>query len=516
MSAEVVCPSPARVEMTGSPWTVEGGKLQREFMSLAAPGESDRWHQLQALQRGHLPLEPLIVQLVNGAVSPQADLLAALWGQIDRAGVERLLASAAGADPRPWLEAARQELPRLALQPRVIAAWLDPLLVHQTQVDPSQQLCWLEVLAHFQDPRVAQRLRRRVLELSRQGSTAPARPDGRVAALPLLPLLGRQRQRQDAPLLLQCSLDPGPLPWRRAALEGVALGLSAWPLPLLIPALERLAEDLSPALAAQAVDLLARVPGGQRSLRQLDGRRMEPSVAARLQRRLLCTPLVLVVHGRQGGEIPLVFTDLAQQLAQRRRAPVLLQALTAEAPMADANFWHQAQRAGGLTMVPLLLLPGEHVRRDLPALALAWRSAAKAALGESAASRLSLRRHPFLGSWPTWHALLVEKLEHAAAGRPWIWLHHPLQGRLAQRYLQHLARVLGRVGLAAPEPGQPLELPEGVGATGLVVPLGLAPSRMAESLNMGGLAPCTWEVLPPLLDLPGVRTFLLDRLEALA
>jgi len=61
-----------------------------------------------------------------------------------------------------------------------------------------------------------------------------------------------------------------------------------------------------------------------------------------------------------------------------------------------------------------------------------------------------------------------------------------------------------------------LELPEGVGATGLVVPLGLAPSRMAESLNMGGLAPCTWEVLPPLLDLPGVRTFLLDRLEALA
>ena len=501
--------------MAGSPFTVEGGNLLREFQPLAAPGESDRWHQLQALRRGRLPVQPLIDQLLSGALAPQADLLAALWGQLDRAAVACLLASAASADPLPWLEAARQELPSLAMQPRVIDAWLDPLLEHQAEAAEGLQPIWLEVLAHFQDPRVAQRLRRCVLELSRSTAAPSGQPDAQAAALPLLPLLGRQRQRQDAPLLLQCSLDPGPLAWRQAALEGVALGLSAWPLPLLIPALQRLAEDLSPALASQAVDLLARLPDGQRSLRWLARRRLDPAVEARLLRRLQNTPVVLVVHGRQGGEIPSVYIDLAQQLAERRRAPVLVQALTAAAPTADASFWHQVERAGGLTLVPLLLLPGEHVRRDLPALAGAWRAAAEAALAERG-PRLSLRRQPFLGSWPAWQALLVEQLEHAAAGRPWVWLHHPLQGRLAQRYLQHLARVLGRMGLAAPEPGQRLALPEGVGTTGLLVPLALAPSRMAESLTMGPLAPSSGPVLPPLLELPGVRTFLLDRLEALA
>jgi len=493
---EVPIRLPVRVEATGSRLDVEG--------------DADRWSQMQLLRRGRQPLEPWIEGLVGGGVAPDADVLAALWGQLNRAAVERLLASAAAVDPSPWLQAARQELPALVAQPAVIEAWLEPLLEHQAQARMPEALVWLEVLAPFQDPRVAQRLRRVLLEGS---CTQAADGDTDLAPLlPLLPLLGRQRQRQDAPLLLQWSLEPRPLAWRRAALEGVALGLSAWPLPLLIPALQRLAEDLSAPLASQAVDLLARLPDGQRHLRPLACRSLDPAVALRLQRRLQAAPLVLVVHGRQGGEIPAVYGELARDLAQRRRAPVLLQALTAEPPEADAGFWAAARRAGSLTLVPLLLLPGEHVRHDLPALASAWGAAA---VQRAEGPAPSVQRRPFLGAWPDWQTRLAAEVHAAAAGRPWAWVHHPLQGRLAHRYLEHLGRVLGQAGQPAPEPGQSPVLPQERGEAPLVLPLSLAPSRIAESLNMEGVLPQASEVLPPLLELPSMRTFLLDRLEAL-
>jgi hypothetical protein len=48
----------------------------------------------------------------------------------------------------------------------------------------------------------------------------------------------------------------------------------------------------------------------------------------------------------------------------------------------------------------------------------------------------------------------------------------------------------------------------------LLAPLTLAPNRLSESLNMGARA-ASAEVLPPLLDLPPVRDFLLTQLEAL-
>ncbi len=480
---------------------------------LTVEGDAEHWAQLQALRRGRLPLEPWLEGLISGALAPEPELLAALWAQLSRPAVERLLASGAAADPGPWLAAARRELPALVAQPAVVEAWLEPLLEHQAQCPPLQARPWLEVLAAFQDPRVAQRLRRVVLEASRLASE-PGAFDGDLEELvPLLPLLGRQRQRQDAPLLLGCALDPGPLAWRRAALEGVALGLSAWPLPLLVPALQRLAEDLSSALAEQAVDLLARLPQGQRALRALRTRSLDPAVAERLQRRLQNSPLVLVVHGRQGGVIPSLYRDLAQELGRRRGAPVLVQALTAEAPAADAAFWLAAQRAGSITVVPLLLLPGEHVRRDLPALVAGWRAATAGALPEGPGPSVGWR--PFVGSWPAWQSLVGDVVREAAAGRPSAWLHHPLQGPLAQRFLHHLARVWGQAGVPAAEPGPALRLaldPEG---SALLVPYGLAPSRTAESLNMEGVVPPAWEVLPPLLELPSVRTFLLDRLEAL-
>jgi hypothetical protein len=102
----------------------------------------------------------------------------------------------------------------------------------------------------------------------------------------LLPLLGHQRYLDDFPLLRQRALDPLPLLQRRAALEGLAVGLAAWPALPLRQALGALVGDLDPALAATAVDLLARLPGGLADLAGLDRGRLAPELAQRVERRL--------------------------------------------------------------------------------------------------------------------------------------------------------------------------------------------------------------------------------------
>jgi hypothetical protein len=318
----------------------------------------------------------------------------------------------------------------------------------------------------------------------------------------LLPLLGRQRRPQDASLLLACALEPAPLFWRQAAVEALAVGLSAWPLPDLVAGLRQLALDLDPGLAAQAVDLLARLPEGQGVLRELNPEQLDPSVASRRARRLRCSPLVLVVHGRQGGVIPMVLQALATALEQRRGAPVLLQALTAAAPEPDQAFRLAAQRSGAITVVPLLLLPGGHVRRDLPELTAQWRA--------QVGARVELRRRPFLGAWPAWQHLLVAQWQAATAGRSWRWLHHPLDGELSNRYLAYLHQLLGVPGLAAPYQDPPAAITEAA----VLAPLTLAPNRLSESLRME-LSAASVEVLPPLLELPAVRDFLLVSLGAL-
>ena len=83
-----------------------------------------------------------------------------------------------------------------------------------------------------------------------------------------------------------------------------------------------------------------------------------------------------------------------------------------------------------------------------------------------------------------------------------------------QRYIAHLGRQLGQPGVPAPEGDQLLQLPPLPGASALVVPLALAPNRMAESLNMDAEVPRGCEVLSPLLSLSAMRSVLLDRLEA--
>jgi sirohydrochlorin ferrochelatase len=148
--------------------------------------------------------------------------------------------------------------------------------------------------------------------------------------------------------------------------------------------------------------------------------------------------------------------------------------------------------------VPLFLLPGGHVRRDLPAIAAAW------------AARRPLRRLPFLGAWPAWQGALAAELDELAArstaGEAPGLLHHPLEGRLPARYLAHLSAVTGaacRPASYSAADGQDLRLPEDAA----VLPLALAANRLTDALAE--------RVGPPLLGRERFRRLLLQALEDL-
>ncbi len=263
----------------------------------------------------------------------------------------------------------------------------------------------------------------------------------------------------------------------------------------------------------------------------------------------MATPLLLVVHGRTGGVIPEVYQQLARELEQRRQAPVGLTALTAPPPEPGAGAGDRR-----LTLVPLLLLPGNHARVDVPALARqlqATAGAARLAAGEafdpadagagggpgSGASKADLgvdsargqscgvaagdrlRRLPFLGAWPAWQRALAAELaalaDPAASGegsaaRPPLLLHHPLESRLAPRYLEYLQRRLGCRCLAAPYSSQH-SAALALAIDGPVLPLALAANRLTERLEpqLGRLQAA------PLLERPRLRQLLVDQLAAL-
>jgi hypothetical protein len=209
---------------------------------LPAGGSPRRWPWLQGLRRARdLDLEPWLQAVETGSLRPDPDLLAALAERLDGPAAARLLA---------W--------------------WLA-----QPAADPAL----LAVIGRHRHPRCRALLRQALAPID-DGPAAAARSAW------LLPLLGHQRHPDDFPLLRERVLAPLPLQQRRAALEGLAVGIGAWPPLPLCQVLVALVGDLDPALAAAAVDLLARTPGGAPALAGLDRRLLAPELARRVERRL--------------------------------------------------------------------------------------------------------------------------------------------------------------------------------------------------------------------------------------
>jgi hypothetical protein len=440
------------------------------------------------------PLPPLSVPAVEPGVVPEA--LPPI-GSAERWPWLQDLRRRSGFDLEPWLR---------ALETGGLELRADLLTVLAERLNPDQQLrllrCWRrqphpdaalpELLARDRHPATAAWLHN---ELAAGPAAMGAALPPPVAAA-LLPLLGHQRQPSAWPLLQAWLRAPIPLRLRQAALDGVARGLSAWPRQPLAGQLAALSEDLDPCLAAAAVDLLARLPAARTQLLPLRRRPLDAAVAARLDRRLAALPvqpLLLVVHGRSGGVLPPELIRLAAALEQRRGAPVRIQALTAPAPPDPADLVRPGVPLG---LVPLLLLPGAHVRHDIPAVVAHW-------------SRLTaVRRLPFLGAWPAWQRALREEV--AALAAPVELWHHPLEGPLAGRYLRHLERFCA----ARCRPAAGAEAGGGGGSDpspASVLPLTLAANRLTEALEPRlGAA-----VAAPLLARPRLVEQLLALLEAL-
>lgn len=420
--------------------------------ALPAPGHADRLPWLLSLRRQRpLVLEPWLRAIEVGQLEPEPDLLAVLADQLNADAAVRLL--------RFW--------------------WQSP---ERTPSLPN-------LVGRVRDRAVAELL----------GAALTDGGEGRLDSASqaiLLPLLGHQRRASDFPLLQRLALQPGPRQVRHSALEGLSLGLSAWPLPALRSTLVRLASDLDPRLAGSAVDALARLPNARFPLILLERSSLEVSVAERLRRRLRALPastLLLLVHGRADGFIPPDFRLLAAELEQRRGAPVLLRALTDPSPLPPEPLGKP------LSLIPLFLLPGGHVRQDVPAFVTALRR------------RGPVRVLPFLGAWPCWQRALAFEVAQGAADRARTrWLHHPIAGPLALRYLAHLERVTGAACIQTPEAYGDLVALAGDQRVDLM-PLSLGASRLSELL-----APLLGEAAAaPLLARPALRESLLQSLEVL-
>ena len=133
--------------------------------------------------------------------------------------------------------------------------------------------------------------------------------------------------------------------------------------------------------------------------------------------------LRLIVHGSKGGKIHPILSYLIKQVQHLRGSSVELEILTKK-QLQDSN-------SSSIWLIPLLLLPGKHVRNDVPRILDRLRN-----------QGIKTNFLPFLGSWPQWLSILeyLIRLE-SNIGRP-ILLHHPLNKEMGSTYLNCISRRL--------------------------------------------------------------------------
>ncbi len=131
----------------------------------------------------------------------------------------------------------------------------------------------------------------------------------------------------------------------------------------------------------------------------------------------------LVVHGSSGGKIHPCFYELMKDVQNLRGMDVHLEAITSgSVPSSkDCSVW----------LVPLFLLPGQHVRHDIPSIRRRLRN-----------EGITTNLLPFLGSWLDWLLILKNFIKREAlCGVPAL-IHHPLRPGVSRRYLRFLEKQL--------------------------------------------------------------------------
>ncbi|WP_320675825.1 DNA mismatch repair protein MutS [Prochlorococcus sp. MIT 1300] len=172
-------------------------------------------------------------------------------------------------------------------------------------------------------------------------------------------------------------------------------------------------------------------------------------------------PLHLIVHGRPGGFVESCLMDLASSLRSRRGSSVVVEALTADSlPITSSkSAW----------LIPLFLLPGHHVRHDVP-------------LIRDRLHHLGVKVNllPFLGAWYSWNRLLLEFLTSKVCHGSVALIHHPIRQGLGDRYISSLKQFL-KTQIIPFENWNSYDLL--TKKQYYPIPLALAPNHMADSMN---------------------------------
>ncbi len=138
-----------------------------------------------------------------------------------------------------------------------------------------------------------------------------------------------------------------------------------------------------------------------------------------------CRPRVirLIVHGSSDGRPHPLIKSIAMGLENIRGVPVEIEVLTSKKSMESSS--------DSIWLVPLLLLPGSHTRKDVPLIASRLRT-----------QGVNVGILPFLGALKSWLYILRHLIQIEFQDEPICFTHHPVKNHLFNRYTDYLSKEL--------------------------------------------------------------------------
>ena len=135
--------------------------------------------------------------------------------------------------------------------------------------------------------------------------------------------------------------------------------------------------------------------------------------------------LHLLVHGSKGGEIHSSLIALVDQLKRYKNRSVSIEALTQDdPPRVDIG-------KKSMILVPLFLLPGNHVCNDVPKIFKRFKE-----------DDQDIKLFPFLGSFYPWLSLIGDWIINQSSFNKPALIHHPLSTNTSSDFLKSLENIL--------------------------------------------------------------------------
>tara|TARA_B100000214_G_C23942656_1_gene616456 strand:+ start:832 stop:1644 length:813 start_codon:yes stop_codon:yes gene_type:complete len=135
--------------------------------------------------------------------------------------------------------------------------------------------------------------------------------------------------------------------------------------------------------------------------------------------------LHLLVHGSKGGEIHSSLISAVDQLKRIKNRSVSIEALTQDdPPQVDIG-------KKSMLLVPLFLLPGNHVLTDVPKIFKRFKADGK-----------NIKLFPFLGSFHPWLSLIDDWISNQSSIDKPALIHHPVSSETSSVFLKSIENIL--------------------------------------------------------------------------